>query len=80
MPPPSPSLRWQKLEEVEKHESLSAHPNCLQFFDAWEERDHLYIQAELCEMRSGARLCVPVYVDNYRFMIAKLLPQSVRVC
>lgn len=42
--------RRQKLEEVEKHEGLPAHPNCLVFLNAWEERGHLYIQTELCQM------------------------------
>ena len=43
--------RRQKLKEVEKHESLAAHPNCLVFVNAWEERGLLYIQTELCQMR-----------------------------
>lgn len=40
-----------KLKEVEKHERLSSHPNCVRFCKAWEERGKLYIQTELCEMR-----------------------------
>ena len=43
--------RQQKLEEVEKHEILTRHPNCLMFVKAWEERGLLYIQTELCQMR-----------------------------
>ncbi|CAH3017848.1 unnamed protein product [Porites evermanni] len=42
--------RKYKLEEVNKHEILKHHPNCVQFIKAWEERQHLYIQTELCEM------------------------------
>lgn len=41
--------RKRKLEEVAKHESLPSHPNCVTFFRAWEERQHLYIQEELCQ-------------------------------
>ena len=43
--------RKLKLEEVEKHEHLPHHPNCVQFHKAWEERNKLYIQTELCQMR-----------------------------
>ena len=43
--------RQEKLKEVEKHEALSHHPNCLRFVNAWEERGLLYIQTELCLMR-----------------------------
>lgn len=42
--------RKYKLEEVNKHELLKCHPNCVKFVKAWEERQHLYIQTELCEM------------------------------
>ena len=45
------SDRRQKLAEVEKHERLPQHPNCVQFHKAWEERHLLYIQTELCRMR-----------------------------
>lgn len=41
--------RKRKLEEVAKHEQLPKHPNCVRFVKAWEERQHLYIQTELCE-------------------------------
>lgn len=43
--------RKRKLAEVEKHERLPQHPNCIQFHKAWEEREKLYIQTELCQMR-----------------------------
>ncbi len=43
--------RWRKLHEVEKHEKLSSHHNCIRFYKAWEERLHLYIMTELCLMR-----------------------------
>lgn len=46
-----PSCRQQKLAEVEKHETLANHPNCVVFVNAWEERGLLYIQTELCRMR-----------------------------
>jgi membrane-associated tyrosine/threonine-specific cdc2-inhibitory kinase len=40
----------RKLEEVLKHEELPPHPNCVRFYRAWEEKERLYIQIELCEM------------------------------
>ncbi|XP_064384490.1 membrane-associated tyrosine- and threonine-specific cdc2-inhibitory kinase-like [Halichondria panicea] len=40
--------RRQKLREVEKHENLPPQRNCVRFHKAWEERDCLYIQTELC--------------------------------
>ncbi|KAK2186669.1 hypothetical protein NP493_192g03061 [Ridgeia piscesae] len=40
--------RRRKLEEVAKHEELPRHPNCVGFVKAWEEKQHLYIQTELC--------------------------------
>lgn len=40
----------RKLEEVNKHEGLRKHTNCVGFHRAWAERGHLYIQAELCQM------------------------------
>lgn len=43
------SDRIRKLEEVAKHEKLPKHPNCVRFVKAWEERQHLYIQTELCK-------------------------------
>lgn len=43
--------RRLKLAEVEKHEQLPHHPNCVQFHQAWEEKHKLYIQTELCQMR-----------------------------
>ena len=43
-------IRKKKLVEVEKHEKLPYHPNCLRFDRAWEERHRLYIQMELCLM------------------------------
>lgn len=42
--------RRNRLTEVEKHERLPPHPNCVHFIKAWEERGHLYIQTELCKM------------------------------
>lgn len=43
--------RRLKLAEVEKHQQLPHHPNCIKFHKAWEERHRLYIQTELCQMR-----------------------------
>ena len=43
--------RIRKLEEVAKHEQLPAHPNCVKFYRAWEEKQRLYICLELCETR-----------------------------
>nr|BAB69973.1 Myt1 [Patiria pectinifera] len=42
--------RKRKLEEVHQHETLSRHPNCVEFLKAWAEKGHLYIQTELCQM------------------------------
>ena len=44
------SDRKKRLEEVKRNESLQGHKNCVQFYKAWEERNFLYIQTELCEM------------------------------
>ena len=38
------------MDEVSKHEMLPEHENCVRFYKAWEERQRLYIQTELCEM------------------------------
>ncbi|XP_043238058.1 membrane-associated tyrosine- and threonine-specific cdc2-inhibitory kinase-like isoform X3 [Amphibalanus amphitrite] len=40
--------RRRRLEEVRKHERLPPHRHCVAFHGAWEERDHLYLQTELC--------------------------------
>ena len=56
--------RRQKLDEVEKHETLPPHPNCVQFHRAWEERQHLYIQTELCQMRWGLVSRPSSFVDH----------------
>ncbi|CAK8685222.1 unnamed protein product [Clavelina lepadiformis] len=42
--------RRRKLDEVKKHEKLPPHPNCVRFIKAWEEKQRLYIQTELCMM------------------------------
>ena len=55
--------RQNKLEEVERHESLTHHPNCVEFVNAWEERGLLYIQTELCQMRwSHTHSCMVTHV------------------
>jgi len=42
------SDRDQKLKEVRFHETLATHSNILKIIHAWEERERLYIQTELC--------------------------------
>lgn len=42
--------RIRKLEEVAKHEELPPHPGLVKFYSAWEEKQRLYIQIELCRM------------------------------
>ena len=57
--------RRRKLDEVKKHEELPIHPNCVKFIKAWEERQRLYIQTELCVMSLHTFLekhDVPMYV------------------
>ena len=44
------SDRKRKLDEVRKHETLPDHPNCVKFIKAWEEKQRLYIQTELCSI------------------------------
>eukprot|EP00058_Branchiostoma_floridae_P020304 XP_002605794.1 hypothetical protein BRAFLDRAFT_121900 [Branchiostoma floridae] len=41
--------RKRKIGEAYRLEKLRRHPNCVQFYKAWEERQHLYIQTELCQ-------------------------------
>ncbi len=41
----------QKLKEVRFHETLATHRNILQIIHAWEERERLYIQTELCHSK-----------------------------
>ncbi|RWS08077.1 membrane-associated tyrosine- and threonine-specific cdc2-inhibitory kinase-like protein [Dinothrombium tinctorium] len=43
------SDRQRKLEEVAKHEQLPKHLNLVRFYKAWEEKQYLYIQTELCK-------------------------------
>ncbi|KAG7155068.1 membrane-associated tyrosine and threonine-specific cdc2-inhibitory kinase-like 2 [Homarus americanus] len=40
--------RRRRMEEVQKHEKLPQHRNCVQFYRAWEERQHLYLLTEVC--------------------------------
>ncbi|XP_071553024.1 membrane-associated tyrosine- and threonine-specific cdc2-inhibitory kinase-like [Panulirus ornatus] len=40
--------RRRRMEEVQKHENLPKHRNCVQFYRAWEERQHLYLLTEVC--------------------------------
>ncbi|RWS28624.1 membrane-associated tyrosine- and threonine-specific cdc2-inhibitory kinase-like protein [Leptotrombidium deliense] len=41
--------RERKLDEVAKHEQLPKHLNLVRFYKAWEEKQCLYIQTELCD-------------------------------
>ena len=43
------SDRSRKLQEVRNHQTLPPHPNCVGYFDSWEEDGYLYIQTELCK-------------------------------
>lgn len=45
----SNSDRLRKLQEVRNHQSLPPHPNCVRYYDSWEEDGFLYIQTELCK-------------------------------
>ena len=36
------------MAEVAKHEMLPSHQNCIQFYRAWEQKQHLYILTEAC--------------------------------
>lgn len=45
----SNSDRLRKLQEVKNHQSLPPHPNCVRYYDSWEEDGFLYIQTELCK-------------------------------
>ncbi|XP_068215222.1 membrane-associated tyrosine- and threonine-specific cdc2-inhibitory kinase-like [Palaemon carinicauda] len=42
--------RRRRMEEVQKHEKLPKHKNCVEFYRAWEERQHLYLLTEVCCM------------------------------
>jgi len=46
----------QKLKEVRFHETLATHRNILKIIHAWEERERLYIQTELCQNKYGKSL------------------------
>lgn len=45
----SSSDRLRKLQEVRNHQLLPPHPNCVRYYDSWEEDGYLYIQTELCK-------------------------------
>ncbi|KAK7063100.1 Protein kinase, membrane associated tyrosine threonine 1 [Halocaridina rubra] len=40
--------RRRRMAEVQKHEKLPKHKNCVEFYRAWEERQHLYLLTEVC--------------------------------
>lgn len=48
MPFTSESDRKRKFQEVENHQMLPPHENCVKYYDSWEEDGYLYIQTELC--------------------------------
>uniref|UniRef100_A0A6A7FTT7 non-specific serine/threonine protein kinase n=1 Tax=Hirondellea gigas TaxID=1518452 RepID=A0A6A7FTT7_9CRUS len=43
------SDRRRRLAEVDRYQKLPYHSNCVQFYRAWEERQHLYILTEACQ-------------------------------
>lgn len=45
----SESYREERLMEVKRHEEFSGHQHCVTLYMAWEEKDRLYIQMELCQ-------------------------------
>ena len=49
LPFSSNSDRLRKLQEVRNHQLLPPHPNCVRYYDSWEEDNFLYIQTELCK-------------------------------
>ena len=46
--------REEKLNEVYKHEQLPSHDHLVKLYLAWEEKQRLYIQTELCSMSLSA--------------------------
>lgn len=44
-----PKDRQRKLQEVATLQALGRSDHTVQFFDSWEEKNHLYIQTEFCE-------------------------------
>jgi hypothetical protein len=58
-------FRHRKLAEVAKHESLPEHVNCVRFVKAWEEKQHLYIQTELCKTRFAVVVYMNLFVVKY---------------
>ena len=44
-----PKDRQRKLQEVTTLKALGHSDHIVQFFDSWEEKNHLYIQTEFCE-------------------------------
>lgn len=52
----SNSDRLRKLQEVRNHQLLPPHPNCVRYYDSWEEDGYLYIQTELCKTSLNAIL------------------------
>ncbi|KAI1289836.1 Membrane-associated tyrosine- and threonine-specific cdc2-inhibitory kinase [Halotydeus destructor] len=48
--------RERKLQEVAKHQQLPKHSNLVDFVQAWEEKQILHIQTELCEISLCDRL------------------------
>ena len=69
--------RKKKLAEVEKHEKLAPHPNCVQFYRAWEERYRLYIQIELCLMSLSE--CADLHGRLGNAVAAKFLVDLIKV-
>lgn len=41
-------VEWKKYREVQHLEKIGCHPHCVRYFGAWEEKDRVFIQFELC--------------------------------
>lgn len=52
----SNSDRLRKLQEVKNLQNLPPHPNCVRYYDHWEEHCSLYIQTELCQASLNSKL------------------------
>eukprot|EP00051_Salpingoeca_urceolata_P035256 m.28965 g.28965 ORF g.28965 m.28965 type:complete len:497 (+) comp8988_c0_seq1:843-2333(+) len=49
--------RDRKLREVARMKALGVHGNCVRIYEAWQERNYLYMQMEYCEKGSLALYC-----------------------
>ncbi len=56
------------------HETLTTHRNILKIIHAWEERERLYIQTELCQSKY---VNYRINTDKIHFSLQSLLEYSV---